>query len=39
MTDINNVTSDPSVATVAVNSSFVDSNITGFTPIINASGD
>jgi hypothetical protein len=39
VTDINNVTSDPSVATVGVNSSFVDSNITGFTPIINVSGE
>ena len=39
VTDINNATSDPSVATVERDTNFVESSITGYSPMINASGE
>jgi len=39
VTDINNATSDPSIATVERDTSFVESSITGYSPMINGSGE
>ena len=39
VTDKNDVTSDPSVATVERDTNFVESSITGYSPMINASGE
>ena len=39
VTDINNATSEPSIATITYDTSHQDSSITGFTPIVDASGN